>query len=232
LAAEIATSTGSTHVANVLLQAKEHAHLYRAIVQPDNKSSELLTRFMTDRHYQTVREQFFEGQGPSMVPTRTTVRSSTSSTTIEDRLKRIDNRLRAVVCKACHNSDATCEIVHLLEDMVIRIHQHKERPYKLAQSRAIQGEDWWKPLRLLQEPVITRKASQRTMTHFHFDAEVPSGGFYRLLLHAICQFHGLSAVSQTVNDSDMCAARVLTVQGRTLGKVTHRLAEIVPTLKE
>ncbi|KAI2492342.1 hypothetical protein MHU86_22209 [Fragilaria crotonensis] len=41
------------------------------------------------------------------------------------------------------------------------------------------------------------------MARFYFDATSSAGGFHRLLLHAICQFHGLHATSTTTTNTTM-----------------------------
>jgi hypothetical protein len=72
---------------------------------------------------------------------------------------------------------------------------------------------------------------------FHFDAKPPSGGggsnsggnagFHRLLLHAVCQFHGMIASSSTtthVQDGQRATERVLTVTGTCRGR-EHRIVD-------
>jgi hypothetical protein len=55
-----------------------------------------------------------------------------------------------------------------------------------------------------------------------FDADSATGGFHRLLLHGLCQFHGLAAASSTMNvvvhgNNEAKKARVLTATGMLYG---------------
>ena len=60
------------------------------------------------------------------------------------------------------------------------------------------------------------------MARIFFDASSSTGGFHRLLLHAICQFHGLNATSATTTATITTLsakthekeARLLTVTGK------------------
>ena len=71
------------------------------------------------------------------------------------------------------------------------------------------------------------------IARFLFDADSPNGGFHRLLLHGVCQFHCLHATSSTteinimVNDSNVRKrARVLTATG-TLSGADVRLVDFI-----
>jgi hypothetical protein len=136
--------------------------------------------------------------------------------TPQERFYHIDSRLRRVIVKACQNSYAASKVINILEDYLIAIHTGKEDTRTLT--------EW---LELLLEPptVISRRRrrhrhpphnnnknqtdqskednvgseeeEEEVVTRFLFDADSSTGGFHRLLLHGVCQYHGLRAVSST-----------------------------------
>ena len=88
---------------------------------------------------------------------------------------------------------------------------------------------WWSTL-LTQAPTVLSTVSRREQdvaTHvrvqFLFDAASPTGGFHRLLLHAVCQYHGLTAVSQMIEHAG-CSNRALVVTGSRI-RHEHTLLE-------
>jgi hypothetical protein len=161
-------------------------------------------------------------------------------------MNRIDPRLRSVVVRACRNSYAAAKVVELLEDYVVSTFQGEHSDWILiptppaSGSRSNEEEQslWWKGL-LLQSPTVSKNKNSHTKTidddscadgsavlvkgyyqvRFFFDADSPTGGFHRLLLQAICQFHGLNTVSRIVHDAPLldgtsCSqARVLIATG-------------------
>lgn len=143
-----------------------------------------------------AREQFFEGEGPMPVTTPTVYPRGSGACrkgalTAEDMLNRMDQRLRRLVVRACHNSYAAAKVVALFEEFVIVSFSGESN--KKVKSL---DEGWWKDL-LLECPTITqRKDNSRYTAQFYFHATAATGGFHRLLLHAVCQFHGLNAVSK------------------------------------
>jgi hypothetical protein len=190
--------------------------------------SQCTCRFLEDDQYKVLRERFFEGELPNPPPSRSYTPSM--PLTVDDMLNRIENRLRAVLFKACRNSDAALQTVQTLENGLLQIYRNKsDKPTK---SGHLNKKDWWHEL-LLQEPSVTRQAdSQRIITQFYFDADNASSGFHRILLNAICQFHGLCAVSRTlpmVTDESK-TVRALTVKGGSMGKVPYKLYDVVADL--
>jgi hypothetical protein len=147
--------------------------------------------FMTDDGMRDFRERFFEGHGPApAAPNHETAGAVRNSAfTGDDKLHRIDQRLRRLVVRACHNSYAAAKVVQHFENFVVG---------SFTKGSKIRPEDdrWWTSL-LLECPTITRrKDSDRCTAQFFFDAKLPTAGFHRLLLHAVCQFHGLNVVSR------------------------------------
>jgi len=191
LAAEIAPSSKAAAVA--LLKGKQDAYLYRDVINPaeDNKS-ESMTRFMQDGTLHDVRNQFFEGELPSRpdeVPGLPKERPLPQ--TGQEMLYRIDGRLRRVVTKACRNSMPASRVIKTFETFVVDSFRKKPR-------ETLPG-DWWNQDELLLErPTVTARKDGKFTAQFYFDPQNSTGGFHRLLLHAVCQFHGLLALSRVV----------------------------------
>jgi hypothetical protein len=117
-----------------------------------------------------------------------------------------------VVAKACRNSYAASTVVAKFERYVLASFtaSHKRRK-KLASLE----EGWWTDL-LLERPTVTKRKDARSSGQFFFDAEESTGGFHRLLLQAVCQFYGLTAVSRMVSNvsfGDKTKARSLVATG-------------------
>ena len=170
---------------------------------------------MQDDEMRVAREQFYEGEGPMPVTSTLYHRGSGASQkkplTADDMLNRMDPRLRRLLVRACHNSYAAAKVVGLFEEFVVSSFTKKTK-----NSKSI-DEGWWKSL-LLECPTITqRKDNDRYMAQFFFHATSPTGGFHRLLLQAVCQYHGLNAVSRMERNLDvgdeMVTARALNIAG-------------------
>jgi hypothetical protein len=95
---------------------------------------------------------------------------------------------------------------------------------------------WWESL-LLECPTVTRrKDSDRVAAQFFFDSTLPTAGFHRLLLHAVCQFHGLNVVSRMesnfVFQNQITSARILVATGHvddasSIIRLLHHLGEVI-----
>lgn len=147
---------------------------------------------MKDDSLKGVRDRFFECELPVAVEAPSQPRSHVSHKrplTADDMMNRIDNRLRRIVIKACTNSYPAAIVVETFETFLVSSFTGKKP--KLA-------ADWSNDL-LLEPPTITHRKDSRSVAQFFFDANSSSGGFHRLLLHAICQFHGLNAASKMVD---------------------------------
>mmetsp|Transcript_6190 Transcript_6190/g.13943 ORF Transcript_6190/g.13943 Transcript_6190/m.13943 type:complete len:85 (+) Transcript_6190:52-306(+) len=68
------------------------------------------------------------------------------------------------------------------------------------------------------------KDGRQRAVRFYFDTTSSQGGFHRVLLHAVCQFHGFHAVSNTTRVGGK-SARVLTVTG--ILSSQHRLVPLL-----
>jgi len=177
---------------------------------------------MTDDELKGVRDRFFEGELPNRSQPSHKV-GLQGPLTAQDMMNRIENRLRKVVVKACTNSYPAAKVVESFEDFVIRA---------LAGKKLKVSSDWWKDL-LLEQPTVTTRKDSRTVARFYFDAESSTGGFHRLLFHAVAQFHGLKAVSEMVNIQigDKSQARALTVSGA-ISEAKYRLLDHIVKEKE
>jgi hypothetical protein len=177
-------------------------------------------RFMEDDKLHDLRDKFFAGELQEL-PTRPRDHKLVSSKplTPEDMMNRIDGRLRRVVVKACTNSFPASQVVDNLETFLVRAYAGKKD--KLPRET-------WNDM-LLEPPTVSeRKRDDMVICKFLFDAESSAGGFYRLLLHGLCQFHGLQATSSTVDVmiENHKQARILTATG-TLSGPKVRLVEQV-----
>jgi hypothetical protein len=182
-------------------------------------------RFMEDDKLHDLRDNFFAGELQEQ-PTRPRDHKFISSKplTPEDMMNRIDDRLRRVMVKACTNSFPASQVVDNLETFLVRAY---------AGKRDKLPRETWNDM-LLEPPTVTeRKRDDTVICKFIFDAESSAGGFYRLLLHGLCQFHGLQATSSTVDFliESHKQARILTATG-TLSGPKVRLVEQVMKRKE
>ena len=158
-----------------------------------------------------VREQFFEGHGPVVATPGGGKSGSIKRTALsgDDMLHRIDQRLRRLVVRACHNSYAAAKVVQLFETFVVSLFTGK--------SNVLREDPWWSDL-LLESPTVTRRNDNLYTAQFFFDSTLPTAGFHRLLLHAVCQFHGLNVVSRMetncVFQNKATSARILVATGQ------------------
>lgn len=147
-----------------------------------------------------VRERFFEGEYATMTVAPSKVHP-TPLASPELWMRRMDSRLRPIVVKACANSyPATC-VIRVLEEYIVQHFAHMER-FPLDHA------SWWNGL-LLKAP-----QPQDGNVEFHFPIDSSQGGFHRLLLHAVAQFHGLTVVSRLIPNQ----ARFLSISGEIVEK--------------
>ena len=218
---------------------------------PLHASSNVMTRLLRDdqgRFMTTLRDELFDDEvvptsrTPQRAPTRT--RTLTLTTTPEDMLGRIEPRLRKVVVRACEHSMPASLVVNHVEDFLIRTHDppptttnaNANTTGTLAKTGSEEVEveeenNWWHDL-LLEPPKVTHVTLENqgsittTTTRFVFDGHSPNGGFHRLLMHGLCQFHGLKASSTTMN---VTTRQGTTVEARLLvasGTITETLKNV------
>ncbi len=188
LAAEIKSGNKGGRAAQALLVGQAHAAQFRSICNPADHVSKAMTRLREDESLKDVRDKFFEGElnaRPAEAPLPCKI---LEPTTPEEMLLRIEARLRRVVIKACENSSPASSVVDHVEAYLMRAHRGK----------TANNTDWWQDL-LLEPPSVSYRLNDDVyITRFLFDGDSPNGGFHRLLLHGLCQFHGLKAASSTV----------------------------------
>jgi len=173
---------------------------------------------MTDDKLRDVRERFFSGELPERRSSN--IRKSITAYaegTARDRLNRIDARLRSVLVRACQKSYPAQKVVERFETYVIRTFS--------TAPEAKTALDDWDDLLLTPPSVVSTELLQssrndagdqpsKISVQFFFDPESSTGGFHRILLQGVCQYHGLHAVSKsTVGSCATPKARSLEVTG-------------------
>ena len=210
----------SAAAVEALLKGSAEAAKHRSVLDPKLHESKAMKQFREDKSLRLVREQFFEGSLPCDIHTSTA--SSKRKVVVDDaltpleRFHRIETRLRRIVVKACENSYAASKVVNTLEKFLLQVYSGEEDTCSTEE---------WKEI-LLEPPVVTtskRKikdgeegASTGKIIKFYFDSDSSTGGFHRLLLHGVCQFHSLKATSSTSRLNGK-KARVLTATGNFSG---------------
>mmetsp|Transcript_8366 Transcript_8366/g.19278 ORF Transcript_8366/g.19278 Transcript_8366/m.19278 type:complete len:465 (+) Transcript_8366:122-1516(+) len=253
LAAELSAGKGSASAVEALLKGSAEASKHRSVFDPQQHESKAMKQFREDDSLSLVREKFFEGSLPCDGIHSSTASSKRKVVTDKDlltpleRFHLIENRLRRIVVKACENSYAASKVVNTLEEFLIRVHngEKDETP-----------RNEWKEF-LLEAPTVTAKTTgtntngkkqqqdnhgkqtieasrgssgTRVIIKFLFDSDSSTGGFHRLLLHGVCQFHCLHAASSTTRVEGK-KARVLTATG-TFSGANVRLVDFITERQE
>jgi hypothetical protein len=188
--------------------------------------------FFSDEKLRDVRDRYLKGELPLLtdIPTALTPKPVK---TLQDRMNRVDPRLRRVVVKAVSNSYPAARALERLETYLLRIFASAPVGEDLPSTGPAPSnpcskgsyECSWSDL-LLAAPTVElaeNSDSGHVVAHFYFDPDSPTGGFHRLLLHACAQFHGLEAWSRTSNitiNDKTSNAKSLTAKGflDTIGK--------------
>ena len=183
---------------------------------------------MNDDEMKDSREKFFEGHGPMQHKDQSRKFKPSKVDTVlsgEDMLNRIDQRLRRLLVRACHNSFAAAKVVDLFESFIITSFMNDDKS-----TTTLLKDDWWMDL-LLECPTLThRRDSNRSTVQFFFHPTLPTGGFHRLLLHAVCQFHGLNVVSRTEENYECLWRNGITTNGTRVLSATGHVLDISTTL--
>lgn len=245
LAAELSSGKGSAAAVEALLKGSAEASKHRSVLDPKQHESKAMKQFREDGSLRLVREKFFEGLLPSdnihssSSSSKRKVVSDTNLLTPLERFHRIETRLRRIVVKACENSYAASKVVNTLEEFLVRVHngekdEHSRQEWqdflldaptvtatpchtKNKSNSRLQDKDG-------EDQGTTPCPETRTIT-FLFDADSSTGGFHRLLLHGVCQFHCLRATSSTAEVNGE-KARVLTATG-TFSGANVRLVDFI-----
>jgi hypothetical protein len=150
-------------------------------------------------------------------------------------LARIEPRLRRLVVRAGHNSCAATNVMQRFEDYILQ-HYFPELGYE-----KVLLAEWWTGLladepttkmNVVEEPEAGCEASSSSspqgsnkllQLEFVFP-DTPNAGFHRLLLHAVCQFHGLKATAKNATSPDSS-------QDIRMSNVSGRIEEILEEAK-
>jgi hypothetical protein len=181
-------------------------------------------RFLNDETLKGPRETFFDGSGPAMT---TPAKNKRLLSPEKHSLARIEPRLRRLVVRAGHNSCAATNVMQRFEDYILQ-HYFPEPGYE-----KVHLADWWTGLledepttkmNVVEEPEAGCEASSsssspqgsNTLLQLEFVfPDTPNAGFHRLLLHAVCQFHGLKAMAKNATSQDSSQdIRMSNVSGR------------------
>ena len=173
-----------------------------------------------------------------------------------ERYHRIEPRLRNILVKACVNSFAASKVVTTMQGFLIcdayKCSSGGDMKTKLSYDGKMTRQQW-SEMGLLEPPTVTEKPSSDSIAskdddlqeadvkiskdpptlviRFLFDADSSTGSFHRLLLNAVCQFHGLktapSTMKVTIQDGEESSsgqsslvtkqARALTASGQLIG---------------
>lgn len=220
IAFELAKSSSrGPAAAESLLMAQADAPKYRALYNPQDCPQSAMSKLSEDDRLADVRDKFFNGEighGPA-------VQAPYCKKVVEDKdaapsvmFSRIHSRLRGVVVRACCNSALSVEILDAFENFLVHCFVKGKTTVLLELLDT-----------LLEAPTITKLTTGLTIVRFYFDSESATGGFHRLLLHAVCQFHGLNAVSTTVCLNGNAKSRLLTVSGSNIAGPHVRLVDHV-----
>ena len=184
----------------------------------------LFRRFIRDDKLQSVRDKFFECELPvqSVVHNNNQNKLHARHLSAQEKLYRVDARLRRVVTKACRNSQPAAMVTKTLENFVMVTFASSSKTEALV---APVGQ-WWTSI-LAEPPTTTQRRDGRMTVQFLFDAASATGGFHRLLLHAVCQYHGLQAVSKMVDLEERRQHRALIVTGDAIRHKHTLVAQLI-----
>lgn len=201
LAAEINSGNKGGRAAQALLLGHGDTGKYPTIYDPQEHTSKAMERLREDESIRGLREKFFEGTlnaPPATTSMRVGFKQLVEPVSPQQMLHRIDARLRRVVVKACENSVPASAVVDNLELFLVGAHS---TGICVTEENPPLSTNWWKDI-LLESPTVTHKVQENgssvASSRFLFDVNSTNAGFHRLLLHGLCQFHGLQARSSTV----------------------------------
>jgi hypothetical protein len=207
----LAAEVGSDKAAQALLNGHSNASKYHSVIDNDKSQKSIMTRLAQGQNeeLQYVRDKFYNGElYPSSAPKSTLKKPSPTieMLTAQQRMHRIERRLRRVVVKAIENSYPATKVMQTLEQFLMSA-------FTACEGEETYDDPDWKDI-LVEPPTITRLApNNKLIIRFLFDKDSQTGGFNRLLLHALVQFHSLVATSATTSKG-----RMLTATGSSIDK--------------
>jgi hypothetical protein len=218
-------SAKSRAAAEVLSQAKADARHFLPVNDPaETHRSAQVTRFMEDQMYKDVRERFFRGElhASTTEPKRYSNKpKQLANPSATDLFERIEGRLRRVVVKACENSAPACKVVESFESFLVHAFSDNDGDKSCSVS-----DDFWHGILLEKPSVQQQQGKSGKAVTFLFDGDSSSGGFHRLLVHAVCHFHCLYAKTSSLEEGHV-KARVLLVHGVVRGSQYSLLGHLM-----
>lgn len=190
-----------------------------------------------DQQYKILRDKFFEGElHASVTSSQHHTKKKKESNTPEALFHRIEGRLRRIVIKACKNSAPACIIVQSFEDFLVSTFDGDGGGSDATTPCHVEVPSSWDDVLLEKPRVMKTEDSENpsTTVTFLFDGSTSSGGFHRLLVHSVCQFHGLKAITSSIDAKAQGEkqARVLSVTaGNMLGR-EYRLLDYLAELQK
>jgi hypothetical protein len=198
---------------------------------------------MEDPRYKDVRERFFRGElhaSTTTVPrnqqrnnnnSKQFLLANNNNPSATDLFERIDGRLRRVVVKACENSAPACKVVESFERFLVHSFHDNDGDDVDSAGGTISEDDFWHGILLEKPSVVDQQQQGRKAVTFLFDGDSSSGGFHRLLVHAVCHFHCLQAKTSSLEEGRDVKARVLLVHGIVRGS-QYRLLDHLMDLEQ
>jgi hypothetical protein len=223
----LAKEVGSKSASEALLRGHAHASEYRSIYPHENSGNSVMSKLIrceNDKQLRTVRDKFFEGELHSKPQSTTRHKQTTKGPlTREQRMDRIDNRVRHVVVRAIENSYPATMVMEAFESFLLLAYS-QDTVHRDTETET--ETDAWKDI-LVEPPTISKHGDDASflVLRFLFDRDSSTSGFHRLLLHALVQFHGLTAISSTTSNG-----RLLTATG-SLADSDHKLVDSITSLQ-
>jgi len=216
VASDLASSSARGAVtARLILDAKANSGRYEDLYQKEYYPS-TFTRFKEESS-KVVRDSFIRGEiGNTVFPFRTDRHKRSLEHVFTDggrMLDQVHERLRNVVVRASANpSSFAVKLMNSFEKYLEGV--FSKRNSDLSIHPAMEEV-------LSQPPHILKRSSDSSSVRFVFDSGKSGGGFHRILLHSVCQFHGLKATSANTLKNNSSAERSLTVSGQFRGAKFH-----------
>jgi hypothetical protein len=222
----LAKEVGSKSASEALLRGHAHASEYRSVYPHEKSENSVMSKLIRcedDKQLQTIRDKFFEGELYGKPQSTTGNKQTTKGPlTREQRMNRIDNRVRHVVVQSIENSYPATMVLEAFESFLLQAY-NQDSIHRETETES----DVWKDI-LVDPPTISKQGDDTSflVIRFLFDRESSTGGFHRLLLHALVQFHGLTATSSTTSNG-----RLLTATG-SLADSDLKLVDCITQKKE
>jgi len=199
-----------------------------------------------------IKEKFIKGEVayPSSIGTKT---STTNACNAAQMYQQINSRLQSILEKA-HSSNplsfpmqlidsfewhlkSIFDVQNLQNEWIVltkdeRVNMDGQDPTSSIHNAKDDESNHLKKIAstLITDPIVARvnksDSSPKKRLQYIFDAKSPTGAYHRLLVHALCKFHGLHSISSdttlSINSNSIenrkskkrQVARVLTISGK------------------